>query len=98
MRHRAVIIDELRGWVASLIGGGVDGPAIGPQRGICDVGGVVEGRVEAVDGGQRAAGEQQAKEDSEHFEDAFVDGAHSLDSTGEVDGCFYIDGLAALSL
>jgi hypothetical protein len=75
MRHGAVVVGELGGRRTRLIGGRIEDPTVRTERGIGDVGGVVEGRVEAVDvcGGEGAAREEQAEEEGEHFKDALVD-------------------------
>jgi hypothetical protein len=75
MRHGTVVVCELRGRRASLIRGSIEDPTISAERGIGDVGGVIEGWVEAVDvcGGKGAAREEQTEEEGEHFEDALID-------------------------
>lgn len=81
MRHGAVIIDAVAS-LARLVGGGAEDAAIRAQRGIGDVRGVVEGRVEAVHGSQRGAREEQAQEEGQHVENALVDGLHGLRLAG----------------
>jgi hypothetical protein len=75
VRHGAIVVSELRGRRASLIRGSIEDPTISAERGIGDVGGVVEGWVEAVDvgGGKGAAREEQAEEEGEHFENTLID-------------------------
>lgn len=75
MRHGTVIIDTVA-CLARPVRGGTEDAAIRAERGIGDVRGVVEGRVEAVNGSQRGAREEQTQEKSQHVENALVDGLH----------------------
>lgn len=83
MRHGAVIIDTVA-CLARAVRGGIEDAAIRAERGIGDVRGVVEGRVEAVHGSQRGAREEQAEEEGQHVENALVDGLHGLRLAGEL--------------
>jgi hypothetical protein len=79
MRHRAVVVRVSCAGRARMAGrGGIYAP-IRAERGVGDVGGVVQGRVEGVAGRQRGSpcGEK-GESQGDHVEECLIDRGHGL--------------------